>query len=118
MLPSERWRQMGPTSVMENLQISFDDDVVHLVGDLDAETVGLMAGVREFIVESREFVEIDLDGLTFCDSAGIYELIRLGRLAADSGLDFRLANPHGMVRRIFEVADLGRTLPIVSSDAS
>jgi anti-anti-sigma factor len=118
MLPWERWQEIGSTSVMENLQISFDDDVVHLVGDLDAETVGLMAGVREFIVGSREPVEIDLDGLTFCDSAGIYELIQLGRIAADSGLDFRLANPHGMVRRIFEVADLGRTLPIVPSDLS
>jgi anti-anti-sigma factor len=115
MLRSQRWREMGAASVMENLQISFDDDVVRLVGDLDNETVRLMAGVREFVVGRCEHVEIDLDGLTFCDSAGIYELIRLGKLAADAGVDFRLANPRGMVRRIFEVADLATTVPIVSS---
>jgi len=46
--------------------------------------------------------------------AGVYEFVRLGRLAAGAGREFQLVNPRATVLRIFEVADLATTLEIIS----
>jgi anti-sigma B factor antagonist len=86
-----------------------------LKGELD------IASVREF---HRQFVDacdegaqeiaIDLSGLGFMDSSGLYALLTARRICQQQGVGFVLTPPQGMVRRLFEVTGMLDELPFAA----
>ena len=108
----------------ENLQVLVqgrrdegDAVVVALRGELDISSgPSVERRVTEVIDDLEPFgrVEIDLAELGFCDSSGIYVLIRLREKASATGRQLVLMHPQGMVARLFEVADLAATVEIVA----
>jgi anti-anti-sigma factor len=57
-------------------------------------------------------VVVDLAGVTFCDSAGLNALIRLKKLVAGLGGDFRIINPPMHLRRVLELSGLSEYLNV------
>ena len=101
-----------------SLQVSTDlnDSTmrVALVGELDAHTAprfadavapGLASGdVRYLIVDATE--------LSFMDSSGISELLRLKNFLAERGGSFRLDGAGAIVRRVLEITGLTEILDV------
>jgi anti-sigma B factor antagonist len=87
-----------------------------LAGELDMATAPAlderMAGI--FGEARPDRVTIDAAGLTFCDSSGIYALLRARETAHRHGAAFVLRNPVGMVRRTLEITGLLQVLATAS----
>ena len=58
----------------------------------------------------------DLTGTSFCDSAGLQQLIQASRKVAAAGAELRLAiSPGGTVSRILELTGISQRLPVYFS---
>jgi anti-sigma B factor antagonist len=55
---------------------------------------------------------IDLTTTSYCDTAGMRMFVRAWRRAAELGTDLRLVVPGGAVRRMAELLELDKTVPI------
>jgi anti-sigma B factor antagonist len=80
--------------------------VAHLFGELDVANLGIFTAVRDGCPDGH--VIVDLTGVTFLDSTGLNELLRLHLL-----LTMRLVAPTGSVpRRILDVSGLSRLFAV------
>ncbi|MFI5932959.1 STAS domain-containing protein [Actinoplanes sp. NPDC051494] len=83
---------------------------VHLAGEFD---LGACPALREALFgivddDRPRGITVDLADVTFLDSEAINVLLD-GYLAADeAGITYRLINPSGLVKRVFEVIDMPR----------
>jgi anti-sigma B factor antagonist len=105
--------------VAHDLEISVRADptrvLVELGGELDASSIAELERVADDVlanVGGATRVELDLERLEFCDSAGVYVFIRMEKAARDRGLRLVLTHPHGMVARLFEVANMAESVEI------
>jgi anti-sigma B factor antagonist len=85
--------------------------VVQLSGELDMATAPQLTEVLTATIESGAAtdVDIDLDGLSFLDAAGLNAILHAHRLARRCGRTLRTRTPHGevyAVLRLTETADL------------
>ena len=62
-------------------------------------------------------VVLDLAGVSQCDSSGLNLFVRAYKLAHQHGGWFRLAAPAHAVRRLLELTNLNRALPVFDSVA-
>jgi anti-anti-sigma factor len=85
--------------------------VVRLEGELDMSTAprAERALVDELGPDSRTLV-VDLRHLAFCDAAGLRAFVRAGSRAQEVGAKVRLVHPNRLVRRVLEIAELGRLI--------
>jgi anti-anti-sigma factor len=105
----------SPTLSVEEIQLSNRLRVVVAEGELDIATVGEL---RDPVADALEgsAVILDLSGLEFIDSMGLWTLVRLCKRALKSGYRFAIVHgSHSQVERIFELTDLDRHLPLFSS---
>ena len=87
-----------------------DVRTLRLSGELDmASGPALYARVSPLIYKAREVV-VDLSGLTFMDSSGLYLLLRLRTVCEERGCRLLLASPSRQVRRVLEVTGLSPTM--------
>ena len=90
--------------------------VVSLVGDLDhGHQAQVWSSFEDLIVDGRTHVIVDLSQVPFCDSSGLGLLVRLHRLTEISGGWTRLAAPHRDLRRMLQITNLDRILPVYES---
>ncbi|MEY9871617.1 anti-anti-sigma factor [Streptacidiphilus sp. MAP12-33] len=91
--------------------------VLHLSGELDvAAGPALLVAVGRVLARrpgrAGTGLVLDLDGLTFCDAAGLTALLRGRRLAEADGAAVYLAAPPRTLSRILVVCGLQRTFPL------
>ncbi len=86
---------------------------VALVGEIDIANVADVEAALLPMTESGAPLVVDLVGLTYCDSQGIAMLFRLARLARDRGGSLTVANPQGIVSRVFEITRLDEVVDVV-----
>lgn len=87
-----------------------DEVVVSLRGELDADTCqGLGPRLLAAAVGVPTLV-IELSELTFIDSSGISELLRVRETVDERGQRFAVRNPSTTVRRVLEITGLGAHL--------
>jgi anti-sigma B factor antagonist len=58
------------------------------------------------LAESSSVLEIDLSGVTFCDSSGLSGFLAIHRIAENERKRMTLTSPHGQLQRTLEVAGL------------
>jgi anti-anti-sigma factor len=76
-------------------------------GEIDLKNrESLISACIAALQESVSLLEIDLAGVTFCDSSGVSGLLAIHRIAAGDGKRMVLINPQGQVKRTLEVAGL------------
>lgn len=92
------------------MHVTFEHDAALVVaavrGEMDADNCAdLGTRLTDGSEGSATFV-IDLAELTFIDSSGIAELLRVGRTAAERGQHFKLRQPSPAVHRVLEITGL------------
>lgn len=60
---------------------------------------------------------IDLDELEFIDAGGLRSIVDMARKAQRSGRSVQVANPNTMLRRLFTLTGLERSVELVNDDA-
>lgn len=82
--------------------------VATVEGEVDAGNCDqLGAHIEPALSERVDTLVLDASGLTFIDSSGISELLRLRDLMRDRGGRCRIQSPTDQVRRILEITGLG-----------
>ena len=83
-----------------------DAAVAMVRGEIDADNCGAFsASLLDGSSEATALV-VDLSGLTFIDSSGISELLRISEVAGQRGQRFELREPSPTVRRVLEITGL------------
>jgi len=83
----------------------------------DSQIAGLVKGELTIILhtEDTQKLVLDLSEIEYCDSSGLSAILLAYRiLQADEG-HIRLANPTKNVRKLIEISQLDRILPIFPS---
>ncbi|HVC14643.1 MAG TPA: STAS domain-containing protein [Acidimicrobiales bacterium] len=116
--PRQRWpeRTGGPLPSEEPLSWDhFEVEVthgqpvvVHCRGGLDFAYTDQLREVFAGITELA--VVVDLARLSFVDSTGLSVLLSARRAVLDVGGDFRICGATGIVRRVFQAAELADVL--------
>jgi anti-sigma B factor antagonist len=86
---------------------------VALIGEIDLANVGDAEAVLELMAKRGLPLVLDCAGLTYCDSQAIAMMFRLAEQARDGGGSLTLANPRGIVRRVFEVTRVVDAVAVV-----
>lgn len=82
--------------------------VATVQGEVDADNCSAIgATVEPALTDDVDTLVIDAAGLTFIDSSGITELLRIRDVMRDRGGSCRIENPTDQVRRILEITGLG-----------
>ncbi len=87
---------------------------VALVGDLDAHTAPMVAEVVDPLLAAEDLtaVVVDAHELSFMDSVGITEFLKIHRVVAERGGFVRLAGAGPTVRRVLDITGLSELLDI------
>ena len=89
--------------------------IAAITGEIDISTVG---GLRERLfelAEGREPLIVDLDRVTFIDSAGLGALVGTSRRAAEHGGILRAVCTQPQTRKLLWMTGVDRRIPLDSS---
>lgn len=94
-----------------NVTVTANDQEIHasIVGEVDADNCTQMGAALLDTPTAGRPVIVDVSGLTFLDSSGISELLRVRQLVVDAGGSFTLDDPTDSVRRVLEMTGLLQT---------
>lgn len=88
-------------------------DVLVVEGELDIATAPRMiASLNEALAEGDRPLVVDLTRVLFMDSTGLALLINARRRAVRSRRGFAIVCPDGPISRVFEIADMVRSLRV------
>ena len=87
---------------------------VALCGELDAHTTTTVADVVDRAISGNDLSAVVFDAreLSFMDSAGISELLRIQRSLSEGGVSIRLEGAGTTVRRVLEITGLLETFGV------
>ncbi len=86
-----------------------DIAVLHLVGELDADTADtLREALDDLVARPEPRIVVDLSDLRFCDSMGLSAFIGAYLAAAGAGGWVRLAGANTFLRKLIETVGLTR----------
>ncbi len=89
----------------DEFDIEVDGDVIHVRGDLDAQTAQELEGAIDGVVaDGRPSVTLDLAGLAFVDSSGLRSMV-LAR-GQDGERQVVLRSPSDSVVRLLDITGL------------
>jgi anti-anti-sigma factor len=101
--------------VVERRQIS-NQDVFFVSGRMDAEsTPQFEQNCREWIAEGRTLLIVDLGGLAYVSSMGLRSFLSIAKTLQGKGGALRICRLTGLVKQVFEITGLTKTLPIYES---
>lgn len=76
-------------------------------GEIDSDhAAALREDLLPALESARDGLDIDLSGVTFCDSSGLHILLDLNTLAAESGKTLVLTALSRRVTRLFEITGM------------
>jgi anti-sigma B factor antagonist len=91
--------------------------VIRAKGELDgSERPRLERALAGAEASHATLILLDLDGLTFIDSAGLEALVAACHRSASNGDRLRLTRGRGAVARMFQLTRLDVALPLISVD--
>ena len=92
------------TDTAIHCSVARGDELVEVIGELDAATVGILhSAVEQALDRCVTQLRVDLSGVTFCDSSGYEGLRRAEALARSRGLVLLLESPSRSVRRMLQL---------------
>ena len=86
--------------------------VLRCGGELDDASRPSLEPTLHAAIDSSDHVVLDLQELTFCDSAGIALIIGAAERARARGCRLVIDNVTPAVRRVFDIAALGETVEL------
>jgi anti-sigma B factor antagonist len=93
-----------------------DEVVLHLAGEIDVLTVSsLSTMVNEMLTDPPARIELDMAGVTFCDSQGLGTLVVLSRKAQHARVVLALTNVGEFLMRVLDITGLRSALMISSA---
>ena len=93
-----------------------DEVVLHLGGEIDVLTVASLSTiVNEILVDPPARIELDMAGITFCDSQGLGTLVVLSRKAQHARAVLALTNVGDFLMRVLDITGLRSALMISST---
>ena len=84
---------------------------VRLEGELDLAAAQDVTAALEVVAAQSTAVLLDIEGVTFMDSAGLRSVLLCERICRDAGVVFRLTPGSPRIRRLFGIAGLLDWLP-------
>jgi anti-sigma B factor antagonist len=103
--------QAGGAAVDVDVTTQADRAVISLRGELDLANVeSVESAITQSNVRAARRIELDLAGLTFCDSSGLRMLLRVRSEAVGAGATFVVTHATGAVARTIDVTGLGSVL--------
>ncbi|MFI5987748.1 STAS domain-containing protein [Streptomyces sp. NPDC051555] len=90
----------GPQRVVARVRGEIDMDDAH----------GLREDLVAALTSSRAGLDLDLSGVTFCDSSGLHVLLDLHKLATESGKSFVLTAVSRPVAHLLQLTGIQQTL--------
>jgi anti-sigma B factor antagonist len=89
--------------------------VIELAGELDLHSSGeLGAAVDQVLADPPEAIDIDAQGLSFADSAGLRALLLARKQAEEQGVGLRLSRVSEPLGRLLEMTGLREILGVPS----
>ena len=98
-----------------NVNVSLDGNqlIAVVTGEVDADNCDLLgAEIEPALTDEVTTLVIDAKGLTFIDSSGITELLRMRDVMQNHGGVCRLQDPTEQVRRILEITGLAEAFSV------
>ncbi len=90
---------------------------VTLEGTCDLATAPeLKAALQPLLPPEVQDLVIDVSGLEFIDSTGLGVILGAMRRLRENGGGLRIAGAAGTVRRVLEVTDLDKVIPLVDAE--
>jgi anti-sigma B factor antagonist len=88
-------------------------------GELDIATAPrMMSALNEAIAEAKTPLVVDLTDVVFMDSTGLALLMNARRRVVRRGLGFAIVCPTGPTARVFEIADMVKSLRVCPDQES
>lgn len=82
-------------------------------GEIDMATADSLYDQASALVSTgTRLLELDLSGVTFCDSLGVAALVRIYRYTDGLGCQFRVTNPQEHVAHILQISGLDQVFEI------
>ncbi|MGO9489619.1 MAG: STAS domain-containing protein [Solirubrobacteraceae bacterium] len=91
----------------------WDTDVVAPVGELDASTVVMFEQAIAGSVQAGRRIMLDLAGLSFIDSCGLWAITTTFTSCRQRGIGFMLSPGPESIQQVFEVTGLYDVLPFL-----
>lgn len=111
-------RRSNPSGHLEiGIWTTGEQATVALAGELDIAAAPEVASLMQGVVEGSTAVLLDIEGVTFMDSAGLRCVLVCERLCREAGVAFALTPGSPRIRRLFEVAGLLSWLPATDVDS-
>jgi anti-sigma B factor antagonist len=109
-----------PKQLVIETDVGADGLRLALVGELDLSTAAeLEAAIAEVCAaDGASQITLDLDGLSFVDSAGLRAILGAGATCTRHGCDFQLTHGQEPVERLFELTGLAQKLPFETPERS
>lgn len=93
--------------------------VVRMEGSCDLATAPrLRQTLQPFVPPEVEEVVLDVSALEFIDSTGLGVVLGAMRRLREGGGTLRIAGAHGIVRRVLEITDLDKVIPLMDPAAA
>ncbi len=89
---------------------------VSLDGELDLAAAPEVSALMQGVAEESTAVVLDIEAVTFMDSAGLHCVLVCERVCRDAGVAFALTPGSPRIRRLFAVAGLLDWLPALDED--
>jgi anti-sigma B factor antagonist len=87
-----------------------------VTGEIDLATAGRFeTELRAVISEANSPAEVDLSGVTFIDSSGLYALIRARQQVSETDVRLVLVNPSNACRLVLEVTGTAELFEIATT---
>ncbi|ETK31309.1 STAS domain-containing protein [Microbispora sp. ATCC PTA-5024] len=89
--------------------------ILTLDGELDmVSSARLTDTIDAALYGGRQHLVVDVSNLTFCDSAGIWALLRAERTVSAAGGTLELANVQGILKRVLDLTGAARAFRIIT----
>jgi anti-anti-sigma factor len=89
--------------------------VVRLVGEADVTTRALGDVLSAEAAKKPRLLLVDMSGLMFIDSAGLYEIVQAHRRLRADGCLLVLVSPSSGVARVLQLSALDQVIPVYAS---
>jgi anti-anti-sigma factor len=93
-------------------QHTAESATLHAHGDLDVDTIGVLATALDQAVATCPLVVCDLNRVTFFGAAGANAIAAAQRRAVARGHRLELTGAHGITREVLMIAGLGTMLRV------
>ncbi|WTW95874.1 STAS domain-containing protein [Streptomycetaceae bacterium NBC_01309] len=114
-----RTRQPLPVNLVVHTGSGTTGALLIVEGEIDVASADLLRGaLTRCLLDGSSVIDVDLAGVTFCDSSGLHVFLDISKAAARAGGTLRLHRPSPMVARLFALTGTGALLLALPAHAA